>query len=428
MPEKNNQAGRNQYYDGLETMSAEARQAYFDLALGKAVSRAYRQAPSAREIMQKAGITPKDVKTMRDLEKLPVIRKSDLIDKQGKLPPYGGFYIGHPADIERIFVSPGPVYEPLHDSRIEWFAKSFWAAGFRRGDVVINTFTYHLSPAGTLFGEALRDCGATVVVAGVGNTDVHIRTMKDLGVTAFVGTPSYLLTIINKINENGDFKKEFKIKKAWFTGEMLSPSMRQKLEREYGIDTYQAYAVTEPGGALAYECPHKSGLHLMDEYFIEIIDPSTGQQLPPGEVGEVAVTPLHNKHWGLLRFGTGDLSKLSTAACPCGRTALKLTGILGRTGEAVKVRGMFVVPRQVESALEPIPETSRFQLIVRREGNRDELTLKVEVNEVENSPADLQSRIQSAFQSACIVKLDHISLSGPFPPDTKNILDERTWI
>ncbi len=408
-------------------MSAEARQAHFDLALGKAASRAYRGAPSAREIMHRAGITPRDVKTTRDFEKLPVTRKSDLIDKQGKLPPYGGFYIGHTEDIERIFVSPGPVYEPLHDSSIEWFAKSFWAAGFRRGDVVINTFTYHLSPAGTLFGEALRDCGATVVVAGTGNTDVHIRTMKDLEVTAFVGTPSYLLTIINKINDSGDFKKEFKIKKAWFTGEMLSPSMRSTLEREHGIDTYQTYAVTEPGGALAYECPQKSGLHLMDEYFIEIIDPFTGRQLPPGEVGEVAVTPLHNKHWGLLRFGTGDLSKLSTSACPCGRTAPKLTGLLGRTGEAVKVRGMFVVPRQVESALETIPETGRFQLIVRREGNRDELTLKVEVNQPANQPSGLRSRIESAFQSACIVKLDHVLLSGPFPPGTKNIQDERVW-
>jgi phenylacetate-CoA ligase len=418
-----------QHYDKSESMTAAERQAYLDARLVNAVARAYRGAPAARAMMKAAGVRPSDIKTSQDLEKLPITRKPDLIEAQKQNPPYGGYYIGAVEDIERIFISPGPVYEPLHSSRIEWFAKSFWAAGFRTGDVVINTFTYHLSPAGTLFGEGLKACGATVVVAGAGNTDIHIKAMKDLGVTGFVGTPSYLMSVIKKVEETGDFKKDFKITRAWFTGEMLSPSLRKVLEGEYGIDTYQAYAVTEPGGALAYECSQKSGLHLMDDYLIEIVDPATGRQLPPGEVGEVMVTPLHNQHWGLLRFGTGDLSRLDIEDCPCGRTAPKLVGLLGRSGEAVKVRGMFVVPKQVEAALQPISEAGKFQLIVRRDGNRDILTLKLELKAGAVDDEALRHRIEAAFQAACIVKLDGLDLVAPglIPADAKVVVDERKW-
>ncbi len=419
----------DQHYDNTETMIPAERTAYLNARLAKAVARAHRGAPAARQMMLQTGLRPSDIKTTIDLEKLPITRKPELIEAQKQNPPYGGYYIGALEEIERIFISPGPVYEPLHSSRIEWFARSFWAAGFRKGDVVINTFTYHLSPAGTLFGEGLKACGATVVVAGAGNTDIHIKAMKDLGVTGFVGTPSYLMSVIKKVEETGNFKKDFKIKKAWFTGEILSPSVRRILEGDYGIDTYQAYAVTEPGGALAYECSQKSGLHLMDDYLVEIVDPATGKQLPPGEVGEVVVTPLHNPHWGLLRFGTGDLSKLVIDDCPCGRTAPKLVGLLGRSGEAVKVRGMFVVPKQVEAALQPIPEAGKFQLIVRRGANRDILTLKLELNSGAVDSEALRCRIEAVFQAACIVKLDNLELVAPgsIPADAKAVVDERKW-
>jgi phenylacetate-CoA ligase len=419
-----------QHYDKLESMTTTERQAYLDVRLVKAVARTYRGAPAARAMMQSAGLKPSDIRTSADLEKLPITRKTDLIEQQKQDPPYGGYYIGNLNEIERIFVSPGPVYEPAHSSRIEWFARSFWAAGFRKGDVAINTFTYHLSPAGTLFQEGLRHCGASVVVAGAGNTDIHIKTMKDLKVNAFVGTPSYLVSIIKRVEEaGGDFRKDFSIEKAWFTGEMLSPSVRKVMEGEYLIDTFQAYAVTEPGGALAYECSRKSGLHLMDDYLTEIVDPATGKQLPPGEIGEVVVTPLHNPHWGLLRFGTGDLSKLILDDCPCGRTAPKLVGLLGRSGEAVKVRGMFVVPKQVEAALMPIAEAGKFQLVVRRAGTRDDLTLKLELKPGAADNAELRNRVESAFQNACIVKLDALELlpPGTIPADTKAVIDERKW-
>jgi phenylacetate-CoA ligase len=417
-----------QHYDKLESMKPEDRREYLDNRLKKAVARTYRGAPAVRRMMKAAGVKPAAIKCAADLVKLPITRKPDLIEQQQNDLPYGGYYIGRPEDIERIFISPGPVYEPLHSPKIEWFARSFWAAGFRKGDIVINTFTYHLSPAGTLFGEALRQCGATVVVAGAGNTDVHIRTMKELECNGFVGTPSYLMGLINKVQETGDFKKDLKIKKAWFTGEMLSPSIRRKLEADYGIDTYQVYAVTEPGGALAYECADKSGLHLMDDYVIEIVDPATGQQLPPGEIGEVVVTPLHNPHWGLLRFGTGDLSKLIVDQCACGRTAPKLVGLLGRSGEAVKVRGMFVVPKQVQEMLGSFADAGRFQLVVRRDGNRDYLTLRLEMAAISET-GNLKPEIARAFHNSCVVKLDDLELlaTGTIPADAKIVIDERKW-
>ncbi|MEN8614482.1 AMP-binding protein [Dehalogenimonas sp. THU2] len=419
----------DQHYDKMESMTAAERQVFLDARLVNAIARAFRGAPAAKTLMAQAGVKPADIKTSKDMEKLPITRKSDLIEHQQKRPPYGGYFVGKKDDIERIFISPGPVYEPLHFSHIKWFARSFWAAGFRKGDVVINTFTYHLSPAGTLFGEALRHCGATVIVAGAGNTEIHIKAMKDLKVNGFVGTPSYLMSIIKKIEETGDFKNDFNIRKAWFTGEMLSPSLRRVFEDDYGIDTRQAYAVTEPGGALAFECSQKSGLHLMDDYFIEIVDPVSGEQLPPGDIGEVVVTPLNNPHWGLLRFGTGDLSRLVVDECACGRTSPKLAGLLGRTGEAVKVRGMFVVPKQVEAMLAAFPGVGRFQLVVTREGTRDSLKLRVEVGPDTSVRESLLRTIETAFQSACVVKLDGIEAMTPgsIPADAKPVIDERNW-
>jgi phenylacetate-CoA ligase len=380
--------------------------------------------------MDRAGIKPTAIRSIKDLEKLPVTRKTDVIELQKALPPYGGFLAIKSADVERVFISPGPIYEPLHSSCIKWFARAFWAAGFRKGDNVVNTFTYHLSPAGMLFHEALRHCGATVVVTGAGNTDIQVQAMRDLKVTGFVGTPSFLMTVIKRAEEMGlNFRHDFAVKKAWFTGEMLAPSVRKTLESDYGIDTRQAYAVTEPGGAIAYECEQKNGMHLMDDYAVEIIDSRTGKQLPPGEIGEIVVTPVHNKAWGLIRFGTGDLSSLTTEECPCGRTAHRLTGILGRAGDAVKVRGLFVVARQAEEAVMGTGAVSRFQLIVTRVGQRDELTLRAELKETVADRDRIAAELHDRFQNTCRVKLDRIEFipAGSLPEKFQKIIDERKW-
>ena len=313
---------QDEFFDELEIMPAAEREEYLNQRLSETIDHAYRHAPVVRQVLNKAGVSPAQIRTIKDLEKLPIIRKTDLIEMQRANPPYGGFLAIPPEDIDRIFISPGPLYEPIQTAAIKWFAKSFWAAGFRKGDMVINTFTYHMSPAGILFHEALRDCGATAIPMGTGNTEIQIQTMYDLKVTGFVGTPSFLMTLIQRAEELGyDFRRDFALKRAWFTGEMLSPSLRKAFEEDYEINTAQAYAVTEPGGAIAYECRQKSGMHLMDEYVVEIVDPDTGKQLGPEEIGEIVVTPIHNKAWGLIRFGTGDMSSYITEPCPCGRTA-----------------------------------------------------------------------------------------------------------
>jgi len=424
------EASPDEFFDELEIMPPETREKYLNQRLSETLAHAYRHAPAVKEIFDKAGVSPSQIRTIKDLERLPITRKTDLIELQKANPPYGGFLAIPSEEVDRIFISPGPVYEPIQHAGIKWFAKSFWAAGFRKGDVVINTFTYHMSPAGILFHEALRDCGATAIPMGTGNTEVQIKTMHDLKVTGFVGTPSFLMTIIKRAEEMGyNFPRDFTLQRAWFTGEMLPPSLRKTLEEDYQIATAQAYAVTEPGGALAYECHQKTGMHLMDEYVIEIVDPETGKQLGPGEAGEIVVTPVHNKVWGLIRFGTGDMSSYITEPCPCGRTSNRLTAILGRTGDAVKVRGMFVVAKQAEQLFSSFDQISRFQVIVGRKAERDEMTFKVELKDEAIDKKKLAEDLNKKFQGICLVRADKIEFvpGGTIPEEREIIVDKRKW-
>jgi len=423
-------SGELEFFDKLEIMSAAAREKYQKRCLRRVVNHAYQNSLAVREIFDSAGVDPAQIHGVKDLEKLPVTRKVDLIERQKKYSPYGGFLSVPTEDVERVFISPGPIYEPLHTASIKWFAKSFYAAGFRKGDVAINTFTYHMSPAGILFHEALRDCGATVVVTGTGNTDSQVEAMLALKVTGFVGTPSFLMTIIKRAEEMGhDFRHAFALKRAWFTGEMLPPSLRKTFEEDYHISTSQAYAVTEPGGALAYECQQKSGMHMMDEYIVEIVDHQTGKQLGPGEIGEIVVTPLHNKTWGLIRFGTGDMSSYITELCPCGRTANRLVAIVGRTNDAIKVRGMFVIAKQAEQAIMSFDSVSKYQFIVNQEKQRDKLTLKIELKDEVRDRDSLANDLNTKFQSVCRLKIDKIDFKerGTFPETYQTIVDERSW-
>jgi phenylacetate-CoA ligase len=425
------ESGRqDEFFDELEIMPVAEREEYLNQRLSNTIDHAYRHAPVVRQVLDKAGVSPTQIRTIKDLEKLPIIRKTDLIEMQRTNPPYGGFLAIPPEDVDRVFISPGPLYEPIQTAAIKWFAKSFWAAGFRKGDMVINTFTYHMSPAGILFHEALRDCGATAIPMGTGNTEIQIQTMYDLKVTGFVGTPSFLMTLIERAKEIGyNFRRDFALKRAWFTGEMLSPSLRKAFEGNYQINTAQAYAVTEPGGAIAYECRQKSGMHLMDEYVVEIVDPETGKQLGPEEIGEIVVTPIHNKAWELIRFGTGDMSSYITEPCPCGRTANRLVAIVGRTGDAIKVRGMFIVAKQAEQAVLSFEPLSRFQILVGRRGQRDEMTLKIELKDETIDRKKLANDLNKRFQNLCRVKIDKIEFveKGTIPEEHKKIVDERTW-
>jgi len=417
------------YYDSLEIMSPDERQKYQLQNLSETLEHAYQHSRMAKNIMDFNNIKPSQILTFEDLELFPITRKIDLIEIQKANPPFGGLLSIPAEDIERIFISPGPIYE-YQPSGIQWFARSFYAAGFRKGDIVVNTFTYHMSPAGILFHEGLRQCGATVVVMGTGNTDALIKGMLDIKVTGFVGTPSFLLSVLKRAEDMGyNIKRDFALNKAWFTGEMLPPSLRRVFESEYGLSTSQAYAVTEPGGAIAYECSEKNGLHLMDEYVVEIVDPQTGRQIGPGEVGEIVVTPVHNRSWGLIRFGTGDMSSLITTPCPCGRTSLRIKGILGRTGDAVKVRGMFIVAKQAEEVMKSFAEISRFQIVVRREDDRDEMVLNISLKEQNSDSRQLIADIGKKFQDSCRLKLDNINIveDGDIAESRRMIEDLRTW-
>jgi len=419
-----------EYYDDLETISPEERKKLQDEKLRQIIDYAYKHSPAAKKLLDEAGVKPSDIKEAADLQKLPVTRKNDVIQMQADNLPYGGLLTIPLEDVERIFISPGPVYQPLHSSSIEWFARSFWAAGFRRGDIIVNTFTYHLSPAGILFHEAIRSCGATAVPTGTGRTEIQVKTIADLKANGFVGTPSFLMIVIKKAKELGyDFKKDLNIKKAWFTGEPLFPDQRRIFEEEYGINTTMAYAVTEPGGALAYECSQKDGLHLMDEYIIEIVDPETGKQVEAGEIGEIVVTPIHNKSWGLIRFGTGDISALKMEPCPCGRTSLKLKGILGRSGDAVKVRGIFVVPGQVKAVFKAFPDVERFQIAVGRKTQRDEMTFYLELKDEKIDTEVLKKSVSESFQGICAVRPDCFKFvsKGTIPEDARIVEDRRKW-
>jgi phenylacetate-CoA ligase len=419
----------DKYFDKLETMSAADRQKYLNKKFIEKISYSYLHAPAVKQLLDKAGIAPKDIRTTKDLEKLPITRKTDLLEMQKANLPFGGVLASPLEDVERIFISPGPIYE-IQPSTMQWFAKTFWAAGFRKGDVAVNTFTYHMSPAGILFHEGITACGATVVVAGTGNTDLQIQILRELKVTAFVGTPSFLNTVIKRAEEMGhNVKKDLFIKRAWFTGEMLPPSLRKLFEEQYSIDTYQAYAVTEPGGAIAYECPHKSGMHLMDEYITEIVDPENGKQLGPGETGEIVTTQLHNPNWGLIRFGTGDLSSLIAEPCPCGRTAYRISGILGRAGDAVKVRGMFIVGKQAEQTIMSFNQVARYQLVVGQKDHRDEMVLKLELKDDSIDKNKLSLDINNKFQDICRIKIDKIEYVAPGTIGEKEqgIKDVRKW-
>jgi phenylacetate-CoA ligase len=421
--------GNRGYFDSLEEMSRQDRYDYTTINLAQSLKRSYERSATGRELFDKAGLIPGDIKSSADLPGLPITRKNDIIELE-KRRPFAGFLTIPVEDVGRIFVTPGPIHEPLHTECISWFGRAFWAAGFRQGDVVVNTFSYHLSPGGLLFHEAIRQCGATAVPVGTGNTDILIRTMFDIKATGFVGTPSYLLGVIKKAEDMGhNWLKEATLRKAWFTGEMLTPSIRQTLEQDYGITTSQAYAVSEVGGALAYECSEKNGLHMMDEYVIEIVDPETGLVLEPDKTGEVVVTPIANPTWGLFRFGTGDLSAIKSEPCRCGRTSLMLGGITGRVGDAVKVRGVFLVGKQVEALFAGLSGISRVQAVVDRPGQRDELLVKIELKDGTINRQALSDDIARRFQAECLVRPDRIEFvePGTIPEGSKTVSDMRKW-
>ncbi len=329
----------------LETMPEPERRAWVGARLAETVRHAWESAPRARRTLDAAGVGPADVRGIEDLARIPVTRKDDLPAFQAEEAPFGGL-AGVPMErLARVFMSPGPIYDPQGAGEDFWrFRHAFAAAGFRRGDVALVSASYHLTPLGFMLDDGARAVGAVTIPGGVGQTELQIKVASWLRATAYTGTPSFLLTLLQKARETG---VPLPIEVAFVIAEMLPESLRGELEG-FGVRVLQGYGTADLG-CLAYECTEKGGWHLHPECVVEVLDLETGREAAPGQPGEVVAT-VFDDAYPLLRFGTGDIATLAPPArCPCGRTAPKLAGLLGRVGDAVKVKGMFVRGAQVEA-------------------------------------------------------------------------------
>ncbi|MGB8707853.1 MAG: phenylacetate--CoA ligase family protein [Dehalococcoidia bacterium] len=418
-------------FEAMEKMSRGERQKVLDEQLKWLVGYAYEKAPATKERFDKAGIVPSKVSGIKDLENLPLLRKDTLVDLYKANPPLGGLVTVPITELERVYVSPGPIYDPHHSSETFWqrHVHLFKSLGFRKGDVIINTWSYHLVPAGHMFDEALRRVGVTVIPMGVGNTELQVQVMHQLKVTGFLGTTGFFMNIINKAEEMGyDMHKDFNLRLLWIGGEMGSGPIRKMVEEKYGIATTDAYGTSDVG-LVAYECSEKNGMHIAEGVILEMISYETGKQVEPGEVGEIVVTPI-DETYPLIRFGTGDLAGLIDEPCPCGRTSFRITRLLGRVGDAVRTRGMFIHPRQLEPAMAKFPQVAQYQAVVTRPGHRDELTLKVELKTEEGIDKEkLSNDLNQMVSQALRIKVDRVEFvaKGVIPEWHKLIVDERVY-
>jgi phenylacetate-CoA ligase len=408
----------------LETQNAAMRAAFLSGRLAETVRLAYAHAPRAKAQLDVAGLKPVDIRSPNDLLRLPIIRKDALAEIQAENLPFGGLNATNVEKLARVFMSPGNIYDPQGDSPDFWrFAPALAAAGFRAGDLVQNTFSYHMTPAGFMFDSALRHIGCVVVPAGVGQTELQVRMAADLGVSGYTGTPSFLHALLTKASE---LNASLKIEVAFVTGEMLPPSLRAELENDFGIRVLQGYGTADLG-LVAYECAEKDGLHLHPECIVELIDIETGQPAEPGEPGEIVVT-LFDQAYPLIRFATGDISSWKEPApCACGRTAPKLSGLLGRVGDAVKVKGMFIRGAQIDGVIKNFAEVARYQAIVTREQHQDQLTYLVELNENANA-GPLAPRLADALTAQVKVRGEvRVVDAGTITANAKKIDDRRVW-
>jgi len=376
-----------EHFDTLETRDPELRERALLARLPRQIAYAKANAPAFARIL--AGIDPAAVTTRAALAKLPVTRKTELLDLQKAGRPFGGFVAAHwgpqSAGPARVFASPGPIYEPEGRRPDYWrLARPLFAAGFRKGDLVHNCFAYHFTPAGSMLETGAHALGCTVFPGGTGQTEQQVQAMAELQPAGYVGTPSFLKIIVDKADELGVPLPS--LKKALLSGEAFPASLRDALLAR-GIAGYQAYA-TADAGTIAYETEAREGLVIDEGVLVELVRPGTGDPVAPGEVGEVIVTPLFNAEYPLIRFGTGDLSAFLPGTSPCGRTNARIKGWLGRADQTTKVKGLFVHPSQIAAIVRRHPEIVKARLVVdNREGN-DRMTLQVEVPDNQSSRAE----------------------------------------
>lgn len=394
-------------------------------AIRELVQHAYEKAPAIRLLLNEAGVLPSDIGCADDLAKIPVLRKDSLVEMHQANPPFGGFLTIDPDDLPRIYISPGPIYDPQPPADPESMLAPFRTIGIGRGDRVLNTFMYHLTPAGILMDEALRACGATVIPTGPGNTELQIMMMMALGASGFVGQPSYLMTLLDKAAEMGMGAGTVPLKKALFSAEPYTPTQRERFAGEYGMKTTSAYGTADLG-FIGYTLDGVQGFRIMPSIYLQVCDPETGAPLEAGETGEIVATTL-NKSYPLIRFGTGDLGALAAKpAPPC--EGQQLLGLFGRSGDAIKVRGMFLHPNQLQSAAMQFPEIKELQAVVTRIKNRDVVTVNVELNEGADETG-LADKLSALAQQAVRLRIDTVNFveAGVIKPGARKIVDEREW-
>jgi len=413
-----------QYYDALETRLPEEREAALLAALPGQIAHAQRSAPGFGRILSRVDAAA--VTSREQLAKLPVTRKSDLGELQARQPPLGGLNATPVEKLAKIFMSPGPVYEPEGHGADWWrSARALYAGGFRAGDLVANTFAYHFTPAGSMLESGARALGCTVVPTGVGQTELQVAAIRDLRINAYVGTPSFLKLIVEKAAEmRADVGS---LVKAHVGAEYLPPALRKAM-LERGIRVAQSYGTADLG-TIAYESllpdggAHE-GMILEESLLLEIVRPGTGDPVPAGEVGEVVITTF-NADYPLIRFGTGDLSAVLAGASPCGRTNTRIRGWLGRADQTTKVRAMFVTPKQVHEVARRHPEIVRARLVVEGETGNDRMTLKCEVKE---RPLGLAEAIATAIRDVTKLRGEvELVGAGALPNDGKVIEDLRKY-
>ena len=411
----------------LERREPAAREATLMAALPGLVSAAQNLPAYADRL---AGVDAGQLLSRAALARVPVTRKHELFERQQasrSSDPFGGFSaIGWTAQralrpARRVFQSPGPIYEPEGHATDYWrTARAMHAAGFVAGDLVHNSFSYHLTPGAWIMESGALALGCTVFPGGVGNTELQLQAMEHLRPDAYAGTPSFLRILVEKAAETGIALPS--LKKALVSGEAFPPSLRDWL-RERGIDGYQAYATAE-AGVIAYETSAREGLVLDEGVILEIVRPGTNDTVPDGDVGEVVVTVL-NADYPMVRFGTGDLSAVLAGTCPSGRTNTRIKGWMGRADQTAKVRGMFVHPSQVAEVLKRYPGVGRGRLVVEGEMANDRMTLHVEVAGAE---AGLADRLAAAVRDVTKLRADVVlAAPGSLPNDGKVIEDKRSY-
>lgn len=404
------------FYDDLETRDPAARECAQMGALPGTVARALKAPGWARHL---AGVDASAVTSRAALAKLPVLRKSDLAALQKEMPPFGGFNVTPPGRARRLLMSPGPIFEPEGETRDWWgAARALFAAGFRAGDVVHNSFAYHLTPGGFIMESGAHALGCAVIPGGVGNTEQQLEAIAHYRPAGYVGTPDFLKILLDTADKYG--KDARSLRHALVSGAALPGSLAEELAKR-GVSVLQCYATAELG-VIAYESEAREGMIVNETVILEIVRPGTGDPVPDGEVGEVVVTSF-NPDYPMIRLGTGDLSALMPGVSPCGRTNARIKGWMGRADQTAKVKGMFVHPKQVAEVAARHPELRRLRLVVGREAEQDTMTL---LAECATPDGGLEAAVAMTLQSVTKLKgAVRLVAPGSLPNDGKVIVDDR---